>query len=135
MFISSSRAPPLPLGHIDRLLTICGRKRLPVHISRALRSGLACQRGDRAQRLAGRQALRERAGARGRHRRHHAVFQQSKDLRGPAPPTEPSHDNQSRPAGPEKAAADAKDGPASGITAAAAAAPARADVPTGRDAV
>ena len=60
---------------------------------------------------------------------------QSENVRGPAPPPKPSHHNESRPAGPEKAAADAKDGPASGITAAAAAAPARADVPTGRDAV
>ena len=56
--------------------------------------------------------------------------EQSKNLRRAAPAAEPSHHNQSRPARPEKAAADAKDGPAARAPAAAAAAPARADAPT-----
>ena len=61
--------------------------------------------------------------------------EQSQNLRGPAPAAEPSHNDESRPTRPEKAAADAKDGPAARAPPAAAAAPARADAPTSSCAV
>ena len=56
--------------------------------------------------------------------------EQSQNLRGPAPAAEPSHHNESRPTRTQKAAADARDGPAARAPPAAAAAPARADAPT-----